>query len=197
MVEVVISGHRPDCSRPVCIEQGVAAVNRVVGQGVGHGVSQSSGPGGVDAVVDALTQAGRHHDFGPVRWGVVGVEAAADALIAVAQEVAAVVVIADASVEAVVLAALARSKAVVVLHAGPDGLVTDPVGIGLHGLFKCGLARACGDCHPRRAEPRQPHIARAAVVFPGFLPQGQVLLGGLSMLGREAGLEKPALLLNS
>ena len=171
LIEVVIPGQR--LNGAIGVEEGVGAVDGVIGQGVGHRVTETTGPGGIDAVVDAPAQAGRQHDLQPVGRGIIAVETTAHALVTVADEIAAVVVITDTGVQAVLVAAAAGTEAVVVLDAHADGLI-DPVGVGHHGLLEGGLAgfRAVAG----GGESGEPDVAGAPIVLPRLLTQGQVLL---------------------
>ncbi len=65
-----------------------------------------------------------------------------------------------------------RTETIHVLDSRTGSLV-DPVGIGFHGLLKCGFA-GFGRIGSE-ASSGKPHISCTSVIFPGFLPNGQVL----------------------
>ena len=149
-------------------------VDRVIGEGVRHGIAQPTRPRGIDAVVAALAQRSARHDGHPLGGGEVEVRPSADAFVAVAEQVALVVVVADAAVEVVVLTAFACAEAVRVFDACADGLV-HPIRVGSQRIEVGFLARF-GIVGGTR-QVGEPNVAGAPVVLPRFLPQCQVLFG--------------------
>ena len=172
LIQVVITGQ--GLNGAIGIEQGVAAVYRVIGERIGHGVSQSTRPGRINPVVDAPAQARRQHHLEPVCGRVIAVHPSTDPFVTVANQIAAVVIITDTGVNAVLFSATPGPKTVVVLDAHAHGF-GHPVGFGEHGLLESVFSRLWRVSD--RGEARQPDVSGSTIVFPGFLTKGQILLG--------------------